>query len=203
MPPAINLLETGVWLFWTFAELAILLLVRGWLMHLEGRPRPQSRAMIAASALWIGMAVLGLGWSAMFGSRLAAWSPVGCLLFDCALWDFGATLWVAIELVILVYVVRLDGMLHGDRPSPADLQALRAIAGLLVLGCCAVYALFVHQLVRVSLRHGLSSAQIESLSVFYLKACGVVWILVEGAYAVYAVRCFRCLRNRQAGRTLP
>ncbi len=189
----IILLEKGVWLFWSAAEVALVLLVRAWLSRLEGGRGASRTATVLGVAFLLLLAALVFGWEDLFWTRLARrWAPAP-MIFDWALWNFGVTLWVALELVILVYIVRLFGLLRGEVATPGRLKSLRWGAVALAAGSYALWLAYVLGLVAVVRDHGLGEDQIENISRFYIKICGALWILIESACAVYAVRAYRLL----------
>ncbi len=195
--PGWELLKRSVWLACLFSEVALLLVARASLARIERDPRSQGPALALCAFLAVLLAALVLGGDPLFGARLDAAAGHRREGFRWATWNLVATLFVVVEQVILVYLLRLDGLLRDNalrRIGPGGVRILGALLGLAIFG---LYAFYLHQLVRVVDGHGLGKWEIQNVSAFYCRVCCALCVLLEWLLAVLAVRAWRTCRERK------
>jgi len=188
-------------LFWTLAEAAILVAVRwGYLLAMGGEGRRRGIAPAAVGTALLG-GLLFLG-EPLLARVLDLDDRLPRTLYRWGLWNFFCTVWVALEGCIMVYVLRLGGLLRaaegpsGERDPAASGSAWSIVlltAGLLLLYLCYQAGLF-----HAVDRFGLGVRQVTGISLFYIRVCGVFWILFEWVVAVEGIRAYRVLRRRGA-----
>ncbi|MBN2126247.1 MAG: hypothetical protein JW821_18250 [Deltaproteobacteria bacterium] len=188
-------------LFWTLAE-GLILIGLGRVLFLIGGKRKRSPVCDAGGVLGFVLAFLILfhGESLLGGILDLQRAP--CLTFyRWALWNFFCTLWVVLEGVIMIVVFRIFRILR-FRESPAGPDSCRIPKGsswtipLLVLSLFGLYAFYQIQVARMMDADRLTVQGIYHLSLFYIRICGVFWILFEWTVALIGVRTFVLLKGR-------
>ncbi len=184
-------LMRSIWLTCLFAEVVLLLQARAWLTRVEGSDRSQRPAWLLCAVGAATLSALVLGGEAALGDRLDALPGHRRHLFTWGLWNLVATLIVAVEQIILVYLVRLDGLLRGDDHAPP--MVLRVMGALLVGGSFLLYGIYLAATVRLVDRHGLGEDEIGNLSAFYCRIACALCVILEWLLAIFAVRAWRRL----------
>ena len=191
-------------LFWTAAEVGILAAVRwGHLLSAGRDVRFRGSAVGAALLVTAAGAVLFLG-EALAGRLANLERPLSLTLYRWALWNAFCTLWVVLEGCIMIYVGRLYRTLCRRGQPSGDAGPNRPYAGplslvLLSAGLFGLYAAYQAGLLHAAGRFGLDPRQVVRISTFYIRICGVFWILFEWVVAVQGIRAYRLLRRGHGG----
>lgn len=186
--------------FWTLAEVIILVAVRWGHLLAAGKECPQKGAFAAAG---IGLAFSGgllfLG-EPLLGCFVDLEARLPLTLYRWALWNFFCTVWVVLEGCIMVYVCRIFRVLKAveDPSTAAGLAANRRNTGIPILAGAFLCLYMVYQagLLHAVGRFDLEAGPVARISLFYIRICGVFWILFEWVVAVKGVRAYRLLRQR-------
>jgi hypothetical protein len=187
--------------FWTLAEAAILVAVR-WGFHLaagrEGGPRGIAAAVVGTSALGV---LLFLG-EPLIGRFLDLDERLVRSLYRWGLWNFFCTVWVVLEGCIMIYVLRLGRMLRAEtalsgKRSPPTSEPLASLA-LLTGGLLLLYGSYQAGLLHAVDRFELGPGPVARVSLFYIRVCGVFWIVFEWVVAVEGIRAYRALKRQGA-----
>ncbi|ABW68333.1 hypothetical protein [Desulfosudis oleivorans] len=180
-------------LFWLFAEGLIMVWVRGGLAYLEtGRSR-QRIYILCCLALFVTIVSLYAGKSFFLDRLRIGPDTVTAVLYNRYLWNFICTLWVLIEGAIAVYVFRIYRLLKNPTsPGPRFPGWGMALLCVLFLAGFGLYHGYLHFLVD---RSALSGQAIVNILRFYIKTCGVFWILIEWIVALIGVKTYLVLKG--------
>lgn len=175
-------------LFWTVAEGALLLYLRWGYLKLRGGDSGQREWIILCSVIFSMLALWMLAGEALVHEWLPDIRHVK--LYRWGMWNFFCTLFVGLEGVIMIYVIRIHGLLRsrtgsGGRRSP----------GAIMWPLFALFAFYHFTFFQTALNHALSNLQIYHVSVFYIRICGLFWILFEWVVAVYGFKTYGLLRE--------
>jgi hypothetical protein len=186
------LFSTLMGLFWLFAEGLLMVFVRKGMLFLEtGRSR-QSAFLLFCLTLFAAIVFLYAGKGPILDRLRIAPGALTNTLYDGYLWNFICTLWVLIEGAIAVYVFRVYRRLKC--PEARGPVSGRRFTGLAIL---ILWALFLAGfgcyhgflgLYLLSGRSSLSASAIVNILRFYIKICGLFWILIEWVVAVIAIK---------------
>ncbi len=193
-------------ILWLLAEGLIMVYVRkGYRVLTDGDAR-QRGFVVFCLAAFIFLAFLRL--AKVLG--LDALSSAGGSLFSFRyyngyVWNLYCTLWVVIEGVIAVYIFRiyklLDAAVSGgaaDRPDRND-PARGWGPPALTLISLAVFTGYHGYLLHLMGGADLRSSAVYNLLRFYIKLCGVFWILFEWYVAVAGIKMFLLLKRIRRG----
>ena len=186
-------------LFWTLAEGLILLFLRSGWLSVAGRETRQSAAIFLCAVLFVFLACLMFGGETVFERLVVNLEKVSYLVaYRWGLVTFFCTLWVILEGVIMLYVLRVYRLVRGRSEGSGGLSLKRSTAymvPLLVLSLILFYAFYEAHLVYLIGKHDLDSRPIYHISVFYIRLCGFFWIVFEWVIAVVGIRTYRALKR--------
>ena len=196
-------------LFWTLSEGLILIYVRGGLMSLRGTEKGVRHSFIFLAVALGLLSLLVFGGECFFGRFAGSEKSLRLNAFRWALWNFLCTLWVVLEGVIMVYVLRIYRTLKPhlekrEREQEANTGASKdSPYGILflVISFFAFYAFYEYNLLSILHKTGLDRLGIYRMSVFYVRICGLFWILFEWIVAFVGVKIFHMLKREE--RSLP
>lgn len=201
-------------LFWTAAEGILLVMMRwGYLTASRGDGRQKKFTVAFTAALGALCLVLFFG-EYLLGRVLDLDNTLNRTLYRWALWNSFCTLWVILEGCIMVYVCRLYRILRkggGGRPvaltgdSGKEDRASQTKWGipLLVLGFLTLFLLYEAALFHVLGHAGLSLRGVVRISLFYIRICGIFWILFEGVVAIQGLRAYGILKRMNPAHPAP
>lgn len=186
--------------FWTLAEVAILVAVQwGHELAAGGDHRRRGRVITAG----VGVACLGgvLFWGeSLLGLFVDLETHLHRTLFRWALWNFFCTVWVVLEGGIMIYVCRLYRILQGTDPAFGKGSGApgKTPAGPYVLAAAFVCLYLIYQaaLFHAVNRFGIQVRPVIQISLFYIRICGLFWILFEWIVAIQGIRAYRLLRRQ-------
>ena len=187
--------------FWTLAEAAILVAVR-WGYVVAADEKEGGRGLAAAA---VGTAILGgllfLG-EPLLGRFLDLDARLHRSLYRWGLWNFFCTVWVVLEGCIMIYVLRLGRLLRaaGNPPEKRDGAAPGSGWTVVLLSAPLLLLYLCYQvgLLHAVERFGLGVRSVTGISLFYIRVCGIFWILFEWVVAVEGIRAYRLLKRRGA-----
>jgi hypothetical protein len=192
-------------LFWTLAEGVILLFLR-WGLLLLGRERESQKYFLAFSMITFAfLALLVFLGESIFGRVLNLEHIDHLTLYRWALWNFFCTLWIVLEGVIMIYVIRIYGILKVALQGRAS--ASQGIIGdpsgsacgipLLVCSLFGLYLFYESALLFTVGRQGLGVEAIYHISLFYIRICGIFWIVFEWIVAILGIKTFFALKGME------
>jgi hypothetical protein len=117
-----------------------------------------------------------------------------------ALWNFFCTIWVLLEGVIMLYVLKIYGILKSSVNNTEN-RMFHSVCcwGIPVffLFFALMFFTYEYALWRFMENPGVGLTAIHRISVFYIKICGGFWILFDGGVALIGFRTFTLLNSRR------
>jgi hypothetical protein len=190
-------------LFWTLAEGLILFYVRGgFLFFKEGKKR-QKIFLIFCVTLFGLLILLLFGGEFFFGKIIDLRQDIHLMVYRWALWNFFCTLWVILEGVIMVYVHRIyKTLMPSLQKKDLTKEKSRPVKNgltwgipLLIFPLFALYLFYEYGLLSLLNKDLLDSRSIFPISSFYIRICGLFWILFEGVVAFFGIKTYLALKR--------
>ncbi len=183
-------------LSWLLAEGTLLVFARWAASAVHGEEAPHWKFATFCVCLFF-----LLGGLAFFGEALfKAWLPrsrrMDLFFYRSFIWNLFCTLWVIIEGLIILYVFRIDRAMGGTVPGRIRFPWAVLLLVVLPLG---FFLLYQAQMVSVVGRYHLGLTAASRISRFFIRLCGLFWILFEWVAAFIGLRILH--RLRRAGRT--
>ncbi len=187
-------------LFWTLAEGVILLALHWGYSRLRGKDTNQAIPRVLFAIL-LGVLLL---WAAGVDEYVirSAGVPEGPLtsLYRWGVWNFLCTLWVVLEGAIMIYVATVYRTLTGrarmqTEPDSRVSTFPFALIAALTVPFFLFFAIYQWGFLNSVLTYGMGSQQIYRVSVFYVRLCGLFWILFEWIVALYGIRTYSLLKK--------
>lgn len=202
-----NFFINSMALFWALAEVWILLVLIQGVAAARGvpaRPRLYGAIFILSA---IGLAVIAFGGNAIAGQFAVMKNPRLFHLYRCAHWHFFCTFWVVLEGVIMVYIFRIYVMIrysrnaHGRTHCSLGRLTLWARISVAILASCFFLFLIFYESQTAGLIQSanVTYGQVNRISLFYIKICGVFWIVFDGGVAVLGYKIYQLLNNQTVG----
>jgi len=193
-------------ILWLLAEGLIMVYVRKGFLFLSGRDDRQRPFLAFCAVFFVLLALLRLGKVLNLDAVLGPGAGViRFRYYNGYVWNLYCTLWVVIEGVIAVYIFRiyklLDAAVSGgaaDRPDRND-PARGWGPPALTLISLAVFTGYHGYLLHLMGGADLRSSAVYNLLRFYIKLCGVFWILFEWYVAVAGIKMFLLLKRIRRG----
>ena len=114
------------------------------------------------------------------------------------LWNFFCTIWVAIEAAIVIYVFKIYNLLRiatEEKKLILD-QTLLFGPRIFFLFLFLFYVVYHYYLGSIVQVNGSNHGNIQNLLNFYIKICGVFWILIEWVVGLIGLKIFFLLKRR-------
>lgn len=194
--------------FWALAEVWILLVLIQGVASATGRAAKPVlyRTIFTLSA--ISLAIIAFGGTTIASQFAVMKSPLFFHFYRCAQWHFFCTFWVVLEGVIMVYIFRIYMMIkHAlirngpKRISPQRLTVSARMAVAVLVSCALLFLmLYEYQTVDLIKTARFQYHQINMLSFFYMKICGIFWVVFDGGVAVLGYKTYALLKSHKAGR---
>jgi hypothetical protein len=188
-------------LFWTLAEGLILVFLRSGWLSVSGRSKRQSASAFLCAGLFVSLICLMFAGESLFEKLIMELEKVSYLVaYRWGLVTFFCTLWVILEGVIMIYVLRVYRLVR-RRTEGARVRGLSfkpsstLVVPLLVMSLISFYAFYEVHLVYLIGKYDLGTRPIYHLSVFYIRLCGLFWIVFEWIIAVVGFRTYRELKR--------
>ncbi len=196
-----SLLLKSMGILWLFAEGLIMLYVRkGYRVLTGGEGRQQAFFRFCTGAFILLVFLRLAGTLGMEGLPGAGGRLFGFRYYNGYVWNLYCTLWVVIEGVIVIYVFRIYRLIRaaadgGERhvPSPGRGPLILTLVSL------ALYAGYHGHLTHLISAADLSRSAVHNLLRFYIKICGLFWILFEWYVALAGIRIFLLMKRHQGG----
>ncbi|MDY6903263.1 MAG: hypothetical protein SWH61_01135 [Thermodesulfobacteriota bacterium] len=194
-------------IFWLFAEGLIMVLVRKGLLYIEtGRSRQHSYLLFCV-CVFITVTALTFGRDLIAGRLLGMADTVFYSIYDGSMWNLICTMWVIIEGAVAVYILRiyilLKTVLNNQLPgkSSGRFRVVTLFGPAVACGALLAGFVFYHFAFHAYLcQHGGTFSVVDNALKFYIKICGIFWILIEWAVALIAIQIFLLLkRNLKRG----
>jgi len=193
-------------LFWTLAEGLILVYLRWGFLSLKGEKQRQRVIVPFSIAAFLMLAVLIFAWKSVLGPFLHLEEGIHLTLYRKAVWSFFCTVWIVLEGMIMVYVLRLYRLVNqGLRKKDQDASGSFPVGPEFAYGIPAVvialfglFFFYEYLILRLNSTVGLTAEDVKHLSLFYVRICGLFWIAFEWVVAFIGVKTYLALKR--AGR---
>lgn len=190
-------------LFWTFAEGLILFTLRLVFFSLKkGGDKSQASFFIFCVIIFALLICLMFCGEIFFGKFLDLHQGYNLTVYRWALWNFFCTLWVILEGTIMVYVLRIYKTLKHPlkkkdlKEGKSNMIRIKFSYGipLLAFPLFALYAFYEYNVLSVISKYGLDVKTLYRMSVFYIRVCGIFWILFEWIIAFIGIKTYFILK---------
>lgn len=186
-------------LFWLLAEGLIMVFVRRGTIFLETGKTGQRLFVFFCSGVFLAATVFTFGGSFVTGLLPAMGDNFWRFFYDEFLWNVNCTLWAIIEGVIMFNAYKAFRLLNSaltDTPY-RTLPVLRfgpvIFYGLLAAG----FACYHWSLCKLAASHLINEMAVSNILSFYIKICGIFWVLMEGAVALIGIKTVLLLQRRR------
>lgn len=191
-------------LFWTLAEGLILIYIRWGFMFLIKRKGREKIFLISCVTIFGLLIFLMYGGEIFFGKFMDLRRGTNLHIYRWALWNFFCTLWVVLEGIIMIYVLRIYKALR----SPLQKKVLKREKSnfpygilILIFSFFTLYVFYQYNLLSIINKNLLDARGIVHISTFYIRICGLFWILFEWIVAFIGIKTYFVLK-RTEGRIL-
>gem|GEM_PF-1535074 len=196
-------------LFWTLAEGLIFVYLRWGFLSLKGEKRGQRVVVPVFVAAFLLLTVLIFAWKSLLGPFLHLDEGIHLTIYRKAVWSFFCTIWIVLEGMIMVYVLRLYRLVNQslkkkDKNAPGSFSPGREFAYGIPAVLLALFGLFLfyeYLILRLEDTVGLTAEHVRHLSLFYVRICGLFWIAFEWIVAFIGVKTYLVLKR--TGRSVP
>ena len=190
-------------LFWTFAEGLILIYLRwGFLSFNKGEGK-QRAFLIFCIAVFALLLWLMFGGEVFFAKFVDLEQGFNLSVYRWALWNFFCTLWVLLEGIIMVYVLRIYKTLKQPYKNKGLKTGKNSLLGanfnygipLLIVSLFTLYFFYEYNFVSMVNKNVLDAKSIYRISLFYIRVCGFFWILFEWIVAFIGIKAYLFLKT--------
>lgn len=196
-------------LLWTLAEGIILYFII-WGNHLiKGTNLYYDKKRKIFWAIFIILGVLLFLGEKAFGDILSLNEKINLHLYRWLLWNFFCTLWVIMEGLIMIYGLKIFKGLKiiiNRKESHKILnqtlnnqKGIRKIlfnpSSILISFMVILFVLYHFSLVSMAKKALIDLSGIFNLSRFYVRICGIFWIIFEWIIAYVCIRSFKLLKT--------
>lgn len=175
-------------LFWTLAEGIIFLYLRWGYLKLRGSESNQRVYVILCSATFCVLALWLFTGETLANRYLSDIRHIK--LYRWGTWNFFCTLWVGLEGVIMIYVIRIYRLLRSKAAGKPGRTAVTIMWPLFFL-----FALYHLAFFETALNQAMTTIEIYNVSVFYIRICGLFWITFEWVVAVYGLKTYGLMKQ--------
>lgn len=189
-------------LFWTLSEGLILVCLRWGLLVLRGKDGGQGPFILLSTFVFFLLCLLMFTGETLLDRIVGLENPAHVVAGRWGLWTFFCTLWVALEGVIMIYVIRIYRIIKVSHsieafndPNAGAGRGSRCFTSLLVCFFLVLYLAYQAGLLSTIADPGLDSRGIYRVSLFYVRVCGIFWIAFEWVVAILGIRTFLILKE--------
>jgi hypothetical protein len=117
------------------------------------------------------------------------------------LWKFFVTLWVGIEGVCMLYALRIYHLMKlrvvGDKfdKNIHTTTCYALVTAIFLFIIFAFYFFYHFNSIHVFQKYGLTISDLDNMSKFYLRICGVFFIIIEWAIGVIIFKSYVLLKR--------
>lgn len=189
-------------LAWTTGELLCLVFLR-WLffyLSLDCKLRRQTAFLLSCGTGYVLLMWMLYRGEDIFYPRLDICDSIGWLCLSL-LWKFFLTLWVFIEGVCMLYALRIY---HLMKPKVAGVKSnsnihtttLYTLAAGIFLFIIFLFYFFYHfHAIHVFQKYGLTASDLDNMSKFYIRICGVFFIIIEWTIGIIMFKGYVLLKR--------
>ncbi len=187
-------------IFWLFAEGLVMIYIRKGFIFLKNGDARQIAFIYFCITVFVLLVCLNFGQEIHIDKYLSnKYKPLGYFYYSY-LWNFFCTLWVAIEAAIVIYVFKIYNLLRIviERKKPILNRILLFGPGIFFLGLFSFYAAYHSYLGSLVDMDGYTHRNIQNSFTFYIKICGMFWIIIEWIVGLIGLKIFFLLKKKLA-----
>lgn len=190
-------------LFWTFAEGLILIALRRGFLLLEGKKGNQVIFFLFSLGTFLMLVYMRFEGEGFFDRFVDIGRDFNIVIYKRASWNLFCTIWVILEGLIMIYVFRIYKILRanikGKGSREEDTIPLKpSIAWgipVLVVSFLSFYAFYQYNFIYISNGYRFNLETIRLISAFYIRICGLFWIIFEWIVAIVGIRTYLLLKD--------
>lgn len=198
-----ELLYKSIPLFWTLAEGLIMIVLRQGFLFLRGEKRSQLIFFLFALCMFLVLVYLRFRGEDCMGLLLDMERDINIVMYKKALWNFFCTIWVILEGVIMIYVFRIYKILRTNtKENESEKEETTLLKSniawgipVLVFSFVSLYAFYQYVFISLSMEYVFSFDTIRMISTFYIRICGLFWIIFEWVVAIIGIRTYQLLKD--------
>ena len=184
-------------IFWLFAEGLVMVYIRKSFIFLKKGEARQKAFIFFCITFFIILVCLNFGEEINIDRYLGIkYRSLGYFYYSY-LWNFFCTLWVAIEAVIVIYVFKIYNLLRIALEKKKSILNITLLFGpsIFFLFLFAFYVGYHSYLGSLVDMDGYNHRNIQNSFNFYIKICGMFWILIEWVVGLIGVKIFFLLKR--------
>lgn len=185
-------------IFWLFAEGLVMVYIRKSFLFLKKGEARQKEFVFFCITFFIILVCLNFGEEInvdrYFGIK---YRSLGYFYYSY-LWNFFCTLWVAIEAVIVIYVFKIYNLLRMALEKKKSILNITLLfgPGIFFLFLFAFYVGYHSYLGALVDMDGYHHRHMQNMFNFYIKICGMFWILIEWVVGLIGLKIFFLLKKK-------
>ncbi|MDY7038552.1 MAG: hypothetical protein SV375_20665, partial [Thermodesulfobacteriota bacterium] len=192
-------------LFWTFAEGLILFYMRWGVLFLRRGEGRQRIFLFFCVVIFLLLFCLMFGGENYLSGFLDLEQGHNLKVYRWALWNFFCTLWVILEGIIMIYVLVLyktltfhlknnDVIIKKEKRQRTRSNITYGIP-LLIINLFSLYIFYEYNLISLIENNVIDGKAIYRISLFYIRICGLFWILFEWIVAYVGIKTYRLMKE--------
>jgi len=184
-------------IFWLFAEGLVMVYMRKGFIFLKKGEAQQKVFIFFCITVFVLLFCLNFGEEINLDRYLGAKHRSFDYFYYGYLWNFFCTLWVAIEAAIVIYVFKIYNLLRVALEEKKSILNKTLLFGSgIFFPCLFIFFIFYHSyLGSIVDMDGYSHENIQNLFNFYIKLCGIFWILIEWVVGLIGLKIFFLLKR--------
>ena len=188
-------------LFWTLAEGLILIALRQGFLSFKGENRRQALFLFFSLFIFLALVVIRFKGENIMSGFMDMERRSARVIYNSTSWNFFCTIWVVLEGAIMIYVYRIYNILRvnlkgNGKSSFLQLRSKKAWGiPVLVISLLSLYSCYQYNLISVSMRFQFDLETIRMISLFYIRICGLFWIIFEWIVAVIGIKTYLLLKR--------
>lgn len=187
-------------IFWLFAEGLVMVYIRKGFIFLKKGEARQKSFICFCITFFVLLFCLNFGEEINLDRYLGIKYRSLSYFYYSYLWNFFCTLWVAIEAAIVIYIFKIYNLLRIALEKKKPILNMTLLFGpgiffLLLFLFYVAYHLYLGSLVDMD---GYNHRNIQNSFNFYIKICGIFWILIEWVVGLIGLKIFFLLKKKVA-----
>jgi len=185
-------------IFWLFAEGLVMVYIRKGFIFLRKGESQQKAFVFFCITFFIVLVCLNFGEKINFDRYLGYKNKSLGYFYYSYLWNFFCTLWVAIEAAIVIYVFKIYNLLRIalEKKKPILNITLLFGPGIFFIFLFLFYVVYHSYLGSFVDMDGYTHRNIQNAFNFYIKICGMFWILIEWVVGLIGLKIFFLLKKK-------
>lgn len=195
-------------LFWVFAELFIIIYIKKGLSYIFEDGKKHYGFIVFAAVFFVLLIFVTFSRNDIYSLFPHMPNAMQKKFYGYLLWHFYCSQWVVFEASITLYILRVYArMQQSVCQSDSMVEKWRTVERFAIFGIPAflvVYAFIFagYEFLTFSLlqRALIGQLQLYHINLFYIKICGIFWIVIDGGAAFLGYKIFRFLKTHNTPR---